>query len=357
MTTTHNFQDIRRIGELSNDGVFIYNLVTRSFYYINESFPKIFVEDGDSIMSLPGLVLKCIKAEDKHYLISRFNDLLGKGCITSTEFRLEFPDGLIKHICCDAYVMENDTMIVGFVKDFTKTKEHEDFIINYGAKKDTLLDMITHNLSGPLNLSKNIIALVQKVVKDNNFPDISTQLNLIAESTQECIDIVNDFLKEEHQVSAHTYVRKTRFDIIDRINAVLGKLRELNKDKHFCLITDLKNLNINSDSVKFFQVIHNVLLNSIKFTPPDGRIDVRVEEAEEHFTISITDNGIGIPEHLQPLIFQQRSPAGRLGLKGEKSMGLGLFIAKQLVEIMGGTIWFESREAKGATFFIRLLKE
>lgn len=355
--SSYSLDGIRRIGNLSDDGVFIYNFAAHRFDYINKKIPEIFVETGEALLSSSRLITQFIKAEDTHYLQSRFNELLEKGAITSTEFRLEFPDGGIRHISCDAYLMESGITIIGFVKDITKTKEHEDFIINYGARKDTMLDMITHNLSGPLHLSRQLLERVQKTVNSGNVPDISMQLNLLSDSTLECINIVNDFLREEHQESADTYVRKTRFDIIEKINATLEKIRALNKDKQLRLTTHLTNLNINADSVKFFQVIHNLLSNAIKFTPENGRIDIAVEEAEDSFTISVIDNGIGIPAHLHPLIFQPRTPAGRTGLKGERSGGLGLSIAKKLVEIMGGELWFESDENKGATFFIRLPKE
>lgn len=355
-TPSLSLDGIRRIGELSNDGVFIYNFAEHRFDYFNKRIPEIFVQKGEAVLTTSRLIMQFIKAEDTHYLQSRFNELLEKGALTSTEFRLEFPDGGIRHICCDAYVMEGGTLIVGFVKDFTKTKQHEDFIINYGARKDTLLDMITHNLSGPLHISKQLLDQVQKTVNASNVADISAPLSIISDSTLECINIVNDFLREEHQESAHTYVRKTRFDIIERINTTLEKLKELNKDKEFRLATHLHNLNITADSVKFFQVIHNLLSNAIKFTSENGRIDVNVEEAEKSFTISVTDTGIGIPRHLHALIFQPRTPAGRSGLKGERSSGLGLSIVKQLVDIMGGKIWFESDENKGATFFVRLPK-
>ncbi|HJU45286.1 MAG TPA: PAS domain-containing sensor histidine kinase, partial [Chitinophagaceae bacterium] len=327
-TLSPSFDGIRRIGELSGDGVFIYNFAAHRFDYINKHIPEIFVQPGETILSSSRIVMQFIKAEDTYYLQSRFNELLEKGAITSTEFRLEFPDNGIKHISCDAYVMEGGTRIVGFVKDVSKNKEHEDFIIRYGARKDTMLDMITHNLSGPLHMSKQLLEQVQKRVSSNNAADISAQLSLLSDSTLECINIVNDFLREEHQESADTYVRKTRFDIIEKINSTLEKIKELNKDKQFRLATHLSNLNINADSVKFFQVIHNLLSNAIKFTPENGRIDIAVEEAEDSFTISVCDTGIGIPRHLHALVFQPRTPAGRPGLKGERSSGLGLSIVK-----------------------------
>ncbi|MBC8033336.1 MAG: PAS domain-containing sensor histidine kinase [Chitinophagaceae bacterium] len=357
MNTAQPFHDIRRIVQLSNDGVFIYNFIERKFHYINDKIPALFNETGEAIRSLSDIVLKVLKAEDRHYLSSRFNELLKTGCITSTEFRLEFEDGTIRHLCCDAYVMDADNTIAGFVKDLTKTKEHEDFMINYGARKDTLLDMITHNLAGPLHMSKSMLDWTKQVVSDNKSFDVRQQLELIADSTLECINIVNEFLKEEHQESALTYVRKTRFDILERVRTTMDKLVVLNKDKHFRLVTDLDNLNITADSVKFFQVIHNLLSNSIKFTREGGNIDIKVEEGETDFTISVSDDGIGIPEQMHRMIFLQRSQAGRPGLKGEKSNGLGLFIAKQLVEVMGGTLGFSSKEEAGSTFFVKLPKE
>ncbi len=357
LNSNHDYSDLKRIGRLSKDGVFIYNANTHSFLYVNSSFADIFMEPGDAILSVSGLVLKFIKTEDKHYLAARYNELLQNGCINNTEFRLELPDGKIKHVCCDAYIMDNGDTIAGFVKDYTKTKEHEDFMINYGARKDTLLDMISYNLSGPLNMSRNIIEWTKKVVDDNRTFNVTSQLELLMENTQNSIDVVNEFLREEHQVSARTHVRKTRFDIIERIQATLDKLVEINKDKNFRLISDLTNLNINSDSVKFFQVIHNLLSNAIKFTRADGHIDIKVEEGEADFTISISDDGIGIPEKMHRYIFLQRTLASREGLNGEKSNGLGLYIAKQLVEIIGGTLWFESRENEGSRFFVKLPKD
>lgn len=357
MKAPNNFQGIIRIGQLSNDGVFMYDLVENKFTYFNNKLSEIFDTDGDSIRNTYKFLLSLVKAEDVQYLQSKFIKLKEDGCITSTEFRLDFPNGMLRHLMCDAYMMENDTTIIGFVKDVTKTKEHEEFMINYGARKDTLLDMTTHNLAGPLNMSKQILEWVQKMVGDSKAYDITSQLELISESTQECINIVNDFLKEEHQHSALTYVRKTRFDLLEKSRAVLDKLIEINKDKHFRLISDSQHLNISTDSVKFFQVLHNVISNSIKFTPADGHIDIKIIEEENHYTVEVQDDGIGIPSHLQPLIFSKRSLAGRTGLKGEASTGLGLFIVKQLVEIMGGTIWFESEENKGTSFFIKLPKE
>jgi two-component system, OmpR family, sensor histidine kinase VicK len=354
MSSEHN--DIKRIGDLSKDGVFIYNTNLGKFTYVNDIFADVFNTNTDELLKQPRLVLPFIRTEDADYLRHRFTDLVRDHCITNTEFRLHLSDGTIRHLCCDAYLL-NDTFVAGFAKDVSKEKEHEDYIINYGAKKDTLLDMMTHNLSGPLYLSKHILHWVQHTYKDKTPIDISTQLKLIQSNTQECIDIIDDFLKTEHMESERIYVKKTRFDVLERIAATLEKIIVTNKNKRFRLITDLKNLNISTDSVKFFQIIHNLISNAIKFTHDNGEIDILVEERESSFVISVRDNGIGIPTELHDKLFAKNTPAGREGLNNERSSGMGLHIVQMLVGLLNGKVWFESNEAKGSMFSIELPKE
>ena len=349
-------KDIERIGALSSDGVFIYSVQDKKFLFLNKAFTRIFNESATSLMTNPMLVIKCLKAEDTYYLQKRFEELMQTGSISGTEFRLQFKEADLRHICCDVYAIQHKKTVVGFVKDVTDAKEHEDFIINTGARKDTLLDMVTHNLSGPLYLSKTILESVKRnYVEPGNAP-IGAEVKMLMETTEQCIDIVNDFLREEHQESANIYVKKSRFDLIEKIKATVEKLKVTNPDKRFRLTTKLENLNITTDSVKFFQIIHNLLSNAIKFTKENGKIDITVTEQKKNFVIAIKDNGIGIPSKLHPMIFYKRN-GRRQGLKGEKSSGLGLSIARKLIELLDGQIWFKSQENKGTTFFVRLPKE
>ncbi|RYG33086.1 MAG: PAS domain-containing sensor histidine kinase [Chitinophagaceae bacterium] len=348
--------NISEIGELSPEGVFEYDLKAQVFTYINKPFAEIFKTSYAEIKENPRLVVPLFHSEDAHYLQHCYARLMTERTI-ETEFRLQFPDRSVMHICLDAYLVKDTTLMTGFLKDITKNKQHEDYIINYGAKKDTLLDMLTHNLSGPLHLSKDIIRWMQQTYADENSGEISKQLQYIQDNTQQCIDIINDFLREEHLESEKIYVRKTRFDVLERIVVTLDKLIATNKNKQFRLITDLENLNITTDSVKFFQIIHNLVSNSIKFTPDHAQIDIIVEEHEDCFQVHVKDNGIGVPVALQPRLFDKRTSAGREGLNNEASTGLGLSIVKALVELLDGKVWFTSEENKGSVFSIELPKE
>lgn len=349
----HN--DIQRIGNLSKDGVFVYDLRGGRFRYVNQPFAALFNLNRELLQEQPKLVLPYLRSEDAYYLRHRLQELEKEHCVRNAEFRLHFSDGAIRHLTCDAYQLDDPSVVAGFVKDLTLEKEHEDYIINYGARKDTLLDMMTHNLSGPLYLSQNILNWMQEAQQTPE--DIRSQLHIIQENTRHCLDIVNDFLKQEHIESERIYVKKTRFNVLERIIATLDRLIASNRDKKFQLITELDNLNISTDSVKFFQIIHNLVSNAIKFTPVNGRIDIIVEETESSFIIRVRDNGIGIPLALQASLFEKRTPSGRDGLNKEASTGLGLSIVKTLTELLGGKIWFETEENKGSVFSVELPKD
>jgi signal transduction histidine kinase len=110
----------------------------------------------------------------------------------------------------------------------------------------------------------------------------------------------------------------------------------------------------NLNKERFHRIMTNLLSNAVKFTPTHGTISIKVREGKKDLHVEVTDEGIGIPEKIRPLLFDRFSKARRKGLKGEKSTGLGLSICRQLVEQHGGSINVDSEEQKGTTFHIRL---
>ena len=101
-------------------------------------------------------------------------------------------------------------------------------------------------------------------------------------------------------------------------------------------------------------MLDNLLNNALKFTPAGGTITVGLRERGGMALPTVQNTGIDIPGKLHHHLFDKFNPSRRAGLRGEVTTGLGLFIAKQIVELHGGTIWLESREKEGTTFFIEL---
>jgi len=110
------------------------------------------------------------------------------------------------------------------------------------------------------------------------------------------------------------------------------------------------------DVVRAGQIIGNLISNARKFSPPDTTIVVRLSEAAEpgYLLISVTDRGIGIPPENHAMLFKPFGRIGGAGEAGANGVGLGLFIARSLVDLHGGRIWFESLPHGGTTFYVSL---
>lgn len=356
MTKNNLLSVLGAIGDLSNDGIFMVNRRRNHLEYVNDATVRLFDISHSAFKHQPAFFINHVIHEDLDYLQTEFDRLLTDGRIENVEFMVRSHSGSTRNISSNCYVVENGKYIVGILKDITNSREHENYIINYGAKKNTLLDMITHNLSGPLVITMNIIASLEGMVRTHNLDDMRAHIRLIRENAQHCIDIVEEFIQEEHLVSEHIYTKKNRFELVGKIEAVLERFRKAYPDFQFVLIKTFDVLYISTDDVKFLQVVNNLLSNAVKWSPSGSTIEIILHDEDRYCSITVRDYGVGIPDHLKSVIFQRNSPAGRPGLRGERSIGMGLYIVSRLVALMEGTITFESAENEGASFTLRLPK-
>ena len=356
MKQQYSTKAIKDIGKLSTDGVCIFDLSSQKFSYVNDAFLRIFKTSKEEIDANSFELIDRLIVNDRKYVNNHLSDIKSKGRISNIEFRLKFRS-TEKFIRVDAFVVDDCNLLIAMIRDVSASKEHLNYIVDFGARKDALLDMVAHNLSGPLNLTTNLLNAIDQSSKSQQYKKIDTHSRLIRESTQQCIEIINSFLKEEHSESERVVVRNNLFDVHAKVKIVVDRLKPFNNDKEFKIVSSQREVIVSADDVKIFQIIHNLLSNAVKFTPSNGTITVTINNYEYFFELNVADNGIGIPEHLHPYIFQRNTPASREGLKGEKSVGMGLYIVKKLTDLMHGSISFESAENVGSTFLVRLPKE
>ncbi len=111
---------------------------------------------------------------------------------------------------------------------------------------------------------------------------------------------------------------------------------------------------VRADALRLQQVLWNLLANAIQFTPAHGRVVVRVEREAERYLISVEDDGIGIPESELPHIFERFRQVDGSATRGHAGMGIGLALARSLVELHGGSIWASSVVGQGSRFTFAL---
>src|SRR5206468_1907545 len=143
------------------------------------------------------------------------------------------------------------------------------------------------------------------------------------------------------------------------INDVIHQYKkaESNLAKTFIINSSVEKLFMHLDSLKFMQVINNLISNAIKFTPDNGVIEIEIQDLNQHALIVVRDNGIGIPADMHPYLFDKFTRARRAGLRGEEPVGLGMSIIKTIVELHKGKIWFTSKENEGSSFYIEMPKD
>jgi two-component system, OmpR family, sensor histidine kinase VicK len=340
---------LQDMGRLSKDGMIIYDLTQRRVVYLNEPAVNF---TGLKEQSGPGDIetaLYKLHPDDRELLRARYAELITK---PDSELEVALITGKKETILrCQIHRL-SDAALVVMLHDITLRKHHEEYLVKYGTKKNTLLDNLTHHISGALNLMRHLSSEAEKHLNGAAEENVRTYLNLMQSNSQHCLDVINDLLRNEHRESEELTVNKTRSDVVQIVNFIYQELQQVYNDRKIRLYTMSPSIHILTDEIKLLQVINNLASNALKYSRPDEVISIGIHEDPDEVIVSVKDQGIGIPEALKPQIFQKQPRGGRTGLNGERSRGIGLSICKTLTELMGGRIWFESEEGKGSTFYV-----
>ncbi|MCB0698159.1 MAG: HAMP domain-containing histidine kinase, partial [Chitinophagaceae bacterium] len=222
-----------------------------------------------------------------------------------------------------------------------------------GQLKTEMLGIVAHDLRSPINSISALVELARNMNATQN--EREQYSDMIIEACDEARNIIRDLILIVKGESSQGLQLQ---DI--NVNLFLSKVQQhwshQMKDGKQILLTVPENIiTARLDEDKMLRVLDNFISNAIKFTNDGAKIHLQLSpKGKEYTCITVSDNGIGIPENMQPFLFDRFSKAGRLGLKGEKSHGLGLNICKQIIEQHGGNIRLESRENEGTHFHITI---
>ncbi|MDO6391247.1 HAMP domain-containing sensor histidine kinase [Pontibacter sp. BT731] len=347
---------IHQIGEQSSKVLFQYNLALNQFDYLSPAFRDIWQVEESQMQELLKLLPDSLMEEDRPAVLRCWQKLL-HGDHVDTTVRI-YQGGQKRYIRCLAYpILDSAQKVValaGMAENVSRQQDFINYLTEFGQRKNSALEMVSHDLRGPLAVVKSVAALLRQDILDNRKEELEHYTDIIERACEQCTDLILDLLSEEHLQSPEVYVNKTRVDINEQIrNLVEFYQKGQIVQQEFMLRLPEEPLMVELDQIKFSQIMNNLISNSIKFTPATGTITIRAYQDEGDAVVEHSDNGIGIPAHLLPNIFERRG-ASRTGLNGEKSRGLGLSIVYELVRLQGGIINVQSREQEGTHFTVRL---
>jgi signal transduction histidine kinase len=248
----------------------------------------------------------------------------------------------------------NDIYLLQEIGSVAAISLHSAMLTRDVSIRDTFVSVASHELRTPLT---SIVGYADLLLRRDP-PDATRKrwLKNILDSSQRVSAMVDELLNVSRIQSGRTGMKLEEVGLSEVFEDTLCVIHESTKKHEFVVDIDPDLPGLLVDREKFGQVIGNLLSNAVKYSPNGGRITLSAhnEPSDHRIIVSVTDEGIGIGPEDKKSLFTTFHRIQRPETKGIRGSGLGLYIAKEWTEAMGGKIWLESELNKGSTFFIAI---
>jgi signal transduction histidine kinase len=239
-------------------------------------------------------------------------------------------------------------------QEIAERKRVEEALREADSRKDEFIAMLAHELRNPLS---PVVAALDLMKEPSPDIDPAELRDIMARQVSQLVRLVDDLLDVSRVSRGKMQVRKERIPLYVVIQGAIDVSQPLIDAARHELSVALapEQLYLHGDRVRLTQVVGNLLINAAKYTPPEGKISLTVERQGNQALIRVTDNGIGIPPDMLPKVFDLFQQADAASTRAHGGLGIGLTLAKTLVEMHGGSISVRSEgTGKGSEFSVSL---
>ncbi len=225
--------------------------------------------------------------------------------------------------------------------------------------KDQFLSHVSHELRTPLTCIHQFVTLILDGLAGKIQPEQREHLGTVLKSVNQLRNMIADLLEATRAESRKLRIEQRCITIEKVVYQTASMLRVSAKEKGVGLemAVDSRIPLVHADPDRIQQVLMNLIDNALKFTPPDGSVIVKanlIETDPGWVYVSVTDTGRGISSEARALIFERLYQDPNATDNSRKGLGLGLYIAREIVSLHGGRIWVESQAGHGSTFSFTL---
>jgi PAS domain S-box-containing protein len=216
--------------------------------------------------------------------------------------------------------------------------------------RDDFISLASHELKTPITSLKMYVQLLERQFKESGyesyFKKIDDQLNKLTA-------LIGDLLNVSKLQHGKLEFHKESFALNEVVTEAIEIMQGISQ-KHTIIVEGDINKKVLADRYRIYQVLTNLLTNAIKYSPKARKVLVKLQTEKNHVKLSVQDFGIGISPQHQQKIFEQFYRVSTPEEKTYPGLGMGLFIAKEIIQNHGGTIWVESKKGKGSKFTFTL---
>lgn len=269
--------------------------------------------------------------------------------VNDTEVQIQLENGNTRWVLLSIFVYKKaDQRLVSLV-DITHQKEVD-------IAKSEFVALATHQLRTPISAIRWNMELLQKGVQDLLEEKQMKYLRKIDDNVQRMIALINDFLNVSKLEMGTFATTEETIDVATFCNEVVEEFQERIDVKQIMLdrTYDPESLSFTTDPRLLHIMVSNLVSNAVKYTPEDGTVHLQYRQQAGELVFVVQDTGIGIPVDAQTQLFTKFFRANNAQTQHTEGTGLGLYVVKQSVEKLGGSITYESDEGVGTTFTIRL---
>lgn len=240
-------------------------------------------------------------------------------------------------------------------QDIKKRKAIEEELRKLNENKNLFFSAISHDLRGPIRAMMNLSSFISKnKLQANDQEEINKMIELSAKRVNVLLDNLLQWSKLQMD---HVDFKPQKLNINDLVKENFDMISLQALEKKIQLVNDVKDeVTVTADKNMLDSVLRNLLSNAVKFTRTDGAVVVSAIKNNGKITISIKDNGVGMPQEIVEKLFNQTSKGlfTTKGTSNEEGSGLGLFLCKHFLEKNKGNLSVKSKLNEGTTFNIEL---
>lgn len=244
---------------------------------------------------------------------------------------------------------------IGSCYDITKNINNELSLIELNATKDKFFSIIAHDLKTPFNSIIGFSELLVERIKENDLDKVTEFAGIILQSSKRAMDLLINLMEWSQLQSGRMTFNPELFDVSVLIGEVMLLLKGNADQKSIDIENQLpKALQVYADKEMISTVIRNLISNALKFTQTGGKVSISALSKANEVIITVSDNGVGIPEDRIDKLFVISESYSTPGTHKEKGTGLGLILCNEFMKKNQGEIWVESNYDFGSTFHISL---